>query len=155
MNILGLDLSSTCTGWAVLDYDSRGLVDCGTIAPRGELPERTIRTAAQVDQLLDGHAVGDVYLEAIGTRFVGTALALGMVHGAVLYVCESHGIDPGKVAPAQLKRHATGDGTSSKAAMIAAAQVRWPRAGIVLHDIADAVWLADYGCTDIERAVAE
>jgi Holliday junction resolvasome RuvABC endonuclease subunit len=157
LNILGLDLSSTCSGWAVLDLATRDIVDCGTIAPKhDDYAERNMRQVVRIEQIIDEFGIGDVYLEAVGTRFVGTAIALGHIHGAVRYLCERRGIaidrDHHLLSPAALKHHATGDGNASKAAMVAAAQIKWPRAGIVLHDIADACWLADYGCDDIEAA---
>ena len=44
-----------------------------------------------------------------------------------------------------IKKHATGRGNSGKELMLAAAEERWPGAGIVEHDRADALWILSLG----------
>ncbi len=136
MSVLGLDLSSTSTGWC-LDGT------CGVIVPKGDLHQRARQTRL---------AVGDVTLapdlvvvEAIGTRHVQTAIALATVHALVLDYWDQWTNTPVvTVSPATLKKFATGKGNATKTQMVAAA-IRCGWDGDGQDDACDAWWLYHMG----------
>lgn len=130
MTILGLDLSSTSTG---VCFDGT----TSTIAPKGTLIERARDMRAELRHLFIP-APDLVVIEAIGTRFVGTAIAMATVHALILDELEGYAPTL-MVEPAVLKRFATGKGNANKDAMLVAGI----KAGSVAetNDEMDAWWL--------------
>ena len=102
---------------------------------------RFVRFRTKLGGLIGGQQLV-VYEEV--RRHLGTDAA--HVYGGLLSVlqveCETRGIAYQGVPVATIKRHATGKGNADKAAMVAAAQVRWPHAKN--HDESDALWLLDW-----------
>jgi hypothetical protein len=136
--IVGLDLSSTATGICV-----DGVT--WTVAPKGTLLERArvMRSAAYEAC----HGVDLVVVEAIGTRFVGTAIAIATVHALTLDRLDQCGHEVLTVAPNQLKKWATGKGNADKTAMVTAAmRAGWDAPDDCTDDQADAWWLWTIGC---------
>lgn len=112
--VLAFDLSSTCTGICTDD----GRTDHYTPPAKATLIERAIATRNHLrDWLLPAPDL--VVIEAIGTRHVQTAIAIATVHALVEEMLRDHQVV--KVAPAVVKRYATGNGAANKHAMTMAA----------------------------------
>lgn len=132
-HVLGVDLSSTRTGIC-----ADGV--CTSYTPRGTLLQRARATAEEVA----GYAVAAdlIVIEAIGTRQVQTAVALGYVHALV----EDRLGDKApivEVSPADLKKFAVGKGNAGKDEVMLAAARHEP--AIANNDEADAWWLWKLG----------
>ena len=153
--VLGLDLSTRSTGWAILDYEHRDIIDAGTINPIGELDHRIDTIADFLDSLVSDGDVGDAYLEGLVAHHPAAIVALGQLHGAVRRDLRRRGINPGVVAPTEVKRHACASGAARKIEMMTAAIERWPAWPPTNDDEADAMWVADLGCARIEAAVRD
>lgn len=141
--VIGLDLALRTTGYAVVDYDTGGLIDYDLIAthPNGPIEHRLRVIAARVAALVKVWQPLDVWKEdPIAHRSGTTTIRLAMVHGAVATIPN---LTINGLNPSAIKRHATGRGNADKTAMIAAARKRW---GVTLSaDEADAAWVADLG----------
>ena len=142
MNVLALDLG-THTGWA-LHTDGTVLYDTAVFRP-GRYQGGGMRYVQFRSDLAIHHQVGldAVYFEEV-RRHAGVTAA--HVYGGFLAVlsayCEQHNIPYAGVPVGTIKRHWTGKGNASKAAMIAAARAR----GYEPSDDnqADALALLDY-----------
>lgn len=113
MNVIGLDLSLTRTGICLPDGTTQHIV-----GPKA--PDLYGRAYGMVDELSHWLLPADlVVIEAIGTRFIQTAISLAYVH------CLTDGLLADtrvvKIAPSRLKVWATGKGNADKHAMTVAA----------------------------------
>ncbi len=142
MSVLGLDLSSTSTGWC-LDGT------CGVIVPKGDLHTRCRLMRDEVGQL---DTPDLIVVEAIGTRHVQTAIALATVHALVLDYWRQFAVPVVTVSPATLKKFATGKGNATKTQMVAAA-IRCGWDGDGQDDACDAWWLWAMGTYSTTTAV--
>lgn len=133
-NILALDLSFHCSGWAAL---SDGAIESGTQSfeptrrPRGckepkPLPAlRFARFHAWLIYTLELQQSNRVIIERAHLRgWAATLCGIGML-AIVQMECALRGIEPELVHTATLKKYATGYGKADKAAMIDAARKRW------------------------------
>lgn len=138
MTVIGLDLSSTSTG-VCIDGDT------DTWTTKGTPHERASFMAASAQVVCAEHRPELVVVEAIGTRFVKSALPLQAVHTLVFDRLPNERIVT--VAPSQLKKFATGRGNANKAEMTAAAMRHgWQPGDTCTDDEADAYWLWVLGC---------
>lgn len=127
-HVLGVDLSSTRTGICAGG-------ETHSFRPAGALYDRARQTADEVARW--AVAADLIVIEAIGTRQVQTAIALGYVHALVDDRLTHKRVV--KVTPTDLKRFATGRGNADKdAVMLAAARLE---PAISNNDEADAWWL--------------
>lgn len=134
--VIGLDLSSTCTGICLPDGGTAHFAP-----PKGTVLSRAV---AIRDWLRDWVAppVDLIVIEDIGTRFTQTAIAMAYVHCCVDQLLMNQRTI--KVAPAVLKRFATGKGNADKHAMtVAAIRNGWACDGEEgsTDDECDAWWL--------------
>jgi Holliday junction resolvasome RuvABC endonuclease subunit len=138
--VLGLDLSSTRTGIC-----ANGEVASYT-PPKGPLLERARATASHIREWA---VTADlIVIEAIGTRMINTAIALATVHAITLDRID--GCCPIQmVAPADLKKFATGRGNADKDTVMLAAAKLEP--AIANNDEADSWWLWAIGCGLVDR----
>lgn len=136
--VLALDLSSTRTGICF-----NGEVSTYT-PPKGRLLDRARATREYICRVVCHPQPDFVVIEAIGTRQVQTAIALATVHALVLDRLEMARKPIQMVAPADLKRFATGKGNADKDTVMLAASKLEPR--ITNNDEADAWWLWAIGC---------
>lgn len=139
MNIIGLDLSITATGISTTLRDR-------TYRPKCQGPNQDVRLRWIAEEIR-----GDLYLVSAG-RYIDLAVIedlpthahsagiTGMVHGAVRAMLLDEEIPYVLVAPATLKKFATGRGNCDKTAMAVAAL---KRAGVEFEDdnACDAWWL--------------
>lgn len=146
--VIGLDLSLTCSGVALTDGSTRSIrPHCGPDHPARRLNE----IIGRLDGCLrHGHptiAIIEGYNPGGHQGF--TACRLGELGGAVRLRLFELGIAYFEVAPAQLKKYATGNGGASKDEMVAAAEAAGGRPAN--HDEADAWWLRHMGVAVVTR----
>jgi Holliday junction resolvasome RuvABC endonuclease subunit len=139
MRVAGLDLSITETG-AVATITGSDVVDVPevrTIKSREVRDWRLVEIRHEVRDLL--HGVELALLEDLPVHGKAAGIT-GMVQGVVRVELMDLGIKYGTVAPATLKKYATGRGTASKPDMAVAAH---KRAGIEFRNDneCDAWWL--------------
>ena len=144
--VIGLDLSIAATGvcWRVSPHAEP---TCETWAGKAADGDRRLFDIAdRVVGLLDDDA-DLVVIEDLPTHAKSAGIT-GMVHGAVRVELLSHGVPYALVAPATLKKFATGKGNADKTAM---ALALYKRAGIELGDDnqVDAWWLWAAGMTHL------
>ncbi len=154
--IMGLDLSTTAAGVALIDYDTGDIVDTWEIVPSRKLntSQRSRIIGRDVAELVRRHEPADIWKEAVGTRQINTAIAMGRVHQAVDdHLMPRFRTQFGEVSPTEVKQLATGKGNAKKAEMIAAAELRWPGRQWT-DNTADASWVADYGRARLLAAAA-
>ena len=149
--ILGLDLSLTATGWAVIYFD--GTTRTGTIPDAGNsihIAERLDTWGRHLADIIQNacndspDALVDIYVEDLGGSQRG-AFELGMVHAAFWMELTRPLIErTTMVNAATIKTYATGRGNSPKTHVVVEAVKRLGYEGWD-HNEADALWLADMG----------
>lgn len=102
---LGLDISSTSTGWAVMG-GSGNLEACGVIVPLGDLPVRLKKTKEQLQNILNKYQPTFVGIEdMIAFKFGRTAKILNYFNGVAYLTCyEYNGNEPVFIASSSLKK---------------------------------------------------
>lgn len=132
MNVLALDLSLTATGVCT----SKGVI---TLRPKSTGTERL---SWHEGAIRDACAVSDLDIAIIEDIYEGgtSAARLGMLHGVIRVFLHWLDIPTVLVAPATLKKYATGKGNATKPDMRMAL---YKRAGLDLNDDnqVDASWL--------------
>ena len=162
MRIVGLDLSLTATGVAVIDGDeittttirSTGGKD-DTIAQRvhrlGVLEHAIARAAFPLESetalvVVEGPSFGQ-------QRQGGEHLRAGLWWRIVATATWHAGV--AEVPPAALKRFATGKGTAGKDQVLLAAARRFPHVDVADNNQADALWLAAIGAQHLGVPVVD
>lgn len=153
MRVVGLDLSLTSTGVAVIE--DRELVAVANITSAGrkgaslvDRAKRLFNIGVEVEQLLEPAPTlvvveGPAFMSQVGAMHDRSGLWWQIVAAVYLrcdYVAE--------VAPKTRAKYLTGDGNAKKDVVLAHAIERYVVGGgprIPNHDIADAVGLADMG----------
>jgi Holliday junction resolvasome RuvABC endonuclease subunit len=144
-SIIGFDPSMNSTGWAQLDYETGGLLDCGIIRPTGAI--NTIEKLDIIDRevraLCRRDGVDIAIEEGISYRSGAVTRMLAQVWGVVaLAAWQATSVHIGEINISAVKVLATGHGKASKDQVTDAAVARWGnRAG--QNDIADACWVAE------------
>jgi len=75
--VLGLDISSSCIGWATIEYDDTtiNLVKYGNIDPpdakKGSLSFRALSASKELRKLLKAESPDEIAVEAYANRFAG------------------------------------------------------------------------------------
>jgi Holliday junction resolvasome RuvABC endonuclease subunit len=136
VRIVAFDLSLTSTGWARIDKS----ITCGIL----ELPvrargvERLIWIRDMLVGIVKRHHL--VVLEGYSFGSVQQAHRIGELGGVVRVALHEAGVPVAEIAPASLKRYATGRGNAGKAEVLVAAVKRLGYDG-ASSDEADALWL--------------
>ena len=140
--VLGFDLGTAKTGYAVLGYDHGELIAHGILRRSGD--ERSEWLTNMVDDIVavvDEHQPFEVAIEApMVVKQFGADLLLGL-HGAVAVALWRRCMTAASIPAASAKKHATGSGRASKDQMRTAAFIRW--ATVLSEDEADSAWVAD------------
>lgn len=148
--VLGLDLSLTATGLALIDTPGGAVVDTwthGTKPGSTTLGGRLYRLADIVHQItcLDDVELAVVEGPSLGQRAqAGTFERAGLWWLAIAGLIE-RGVRVVEVPPSTLKRYATGKGNASKDAVLLAVARRYPHVDVQSNDEADALVLAAMG----------
>lgn len=151
MRVIGIDPGTSC-GWAVLDTRA-GRVASGAWDLKPKRHEgggmRYLRVRNYLRQLLAESPDALVYEEV--RRHAGTTAAhvYGGIVATIQTLLEEHGIPYMAIPVGTIKKHATGNGSASKAAMISAANERW-HTRVSTDDEADALWCAQTWIDDQE-----
>lgn len=141
MKILGLDISSTSTGYCLPDG---GAGYCAPKHPDSFERVRQMRDFVVGDILDFGTPVDFVMKEAIGTSMVWTAISIAKGHALIEDELVRRGIPFAEIAPNTLKKFATGNGLSTKSQMsVAAAKLGYDGDG--QEDAMDAWWVRQVG----------
>lgn len=131
MLTLGLDMSSTCIGFALLDGDT--CERYGHTDLDGNIAARCQRAAHYVGGLLVVHQPALVVIESPVARHAKAVIPQARVSGAVLAVLARHEALWQEVAPSVAKRVLCGDGAATKREMVEAARARLELSGIALE----------------------
>jgi Holliday junction resolvasome RuvABC endonuclease subunit len=142
--VMGLDLSLTRTGYAVLELETGLLLCRGAVsAPKkGEMRDRMGVIVERIGSIHRSYQPSDVFVERPFARHARTTGILWRLYGEVVRGALER--EPGEVSTTAVKSIAPDFGQSSKLGVCAAAQERW---GIEFEvdDMADAAWVAEYG----------
>lgn len=150
MRILALDPANSC-GWAHSDGIS-GVWDLKTRRDESG-GMRLIRFTAKLNTILDGAGVDLVVYEAARNCAPGMQGALvrqAELQGVLIHWCDNHVINYRGYSPSEIKKHATGKGNASKAAVLAAAEERWYLRDIQDDNEADALFLLDLAQSELD-----
>lgn len=150
MEVLGIDPSLVCTGFAILGADSLVTLTAET-SPKSDLEERLMEIRQRLVSLISAYpAIGMVAIEQpIAYRSGVTTINLGMLHGVLRVTAYDLGLFIVTVNLATVKKRATGNGKASKEEMVEAAKLKW---GLDLtSDEADAAFIALCGREMIEE----
>lgn len=146
-NYLGLDLSLTATGWAIIT--TSGLSDVGTFGDdtTDHIALRLRRWAGHLNHVIPYSRNVHIVIEDLPRTVKHGGPALGMVHAMFWKTLGERSIPYEAVTtvpPTTLKMYATGKGNASKSLVLVEAVKRLGYDG---HDDneADALWLADLG----------
>lgn len=143
--VVGLDLSLTGTGIASIGEFGWDAVD--TV----KTPASKVNGHERLDKILDaivGHALGADLAVIEGPSFGSQGNALHQMGGLwwlVTHRLHRLGLRYVVVTPSQVKKYVTGNGNADKDLVIIKATQRYPDAGILNNNEADAVVLAAIG----------
>jgi crossover junction endodeoxyribonuclease RuvC len=157
--IVGLDLSLTATGIAVIDDGQIRVTTCGSKGTNADtLHARNNRLS------LMRHLVGELIYPGITLAVVeapDTSRATGKVHDRSglwwLIVSELLGnyVNVAEVPPSVLKKYATGKGNAAKDDVLMAVARRWPDVELRDNNGADALILAAMGARHLGHPIDE
>lgn len=101
---MGLDLSTSCSGYSVFDGDK--LIAYGAIKPKGDnYRERIMDETMQLARLLREYMPDDIYIEDVPKKpGNNTLLKLGAVHGMILSLCAGFKLCPTFLLPNEWRR---------------------------------------------------
>jgi len=135
MVVLGMDMSSTCIGYATADGKRYG---AHTL--EGDIAARCASAVCRTQELLDWLRPALVVIESPVARFAKAVIPQARVSGAVLAVLSTRQALWVEVAPTAAKRALCDDGGATKAEMVeeAARRLGLPGAAAVLRS--KAVW---------------
>ena len=149
--LLAIDPGSSC-GWAV--RTAAGIVASGVwnLAPRrGDSPGmRYLKLRSRLTDVKDRFPGLDVIAveQAHHRGGAATEYAIGIVTHVQSW-CAEVGVEHLVLNTSAVKRAATGRGNADKAAMVAAAEHRWPGWSPTTDDEADARWIAEAAAREV------
>ena len=125
---MGIDPGIVATGFGILEarLDGVAVVDAGVIStsPGQSLEARLNAIYGAVYRIIQGHAPGLLMVEDLYTeyKFPRTAVLMGHARGVVYLAARQLGVSVLALAPAEVKRAVTGNGSAGKAQMQRAVQ---------------------------------
>lgn len=140
MNVLGLDLSLTCTGYSL---DRPAGLHVGTLTTRLRGCDRLTWLRTEIVALAEQADLAVIEGYSFNSRS-SQAHALGELGGVVRVALHERGIAYVDVPPAIVKKYATGKGNAGKELVLVEAVKRLGYAGSS-NDEADALWLHAIG----------
>lgn len=150
MRVIGLDLSLTATGIAVIT-DGSVEVDTITSRPTGDSVEDRVRRLRRIERATEEHICSDDEINLIvieGPSFgqmrqSGEHIRAGL-WWRIASLSEEYATVV-EVSPASLKKYATGKGNAAKDAVLLAVARRYPTVDVGNNNEADALTLAAMG----------
>jgi len=117
--VLGIDPSSTSTGYGLLEYQRRKCryVGCGCIRPKNSqaFEDRLVFIYDRLCRIIDEHAPDEA---AIESTFFGkdadAAAKLGQARGVLLLALRKAGLSVAHYTPAEVKKSVVGSGQATK-----------------------------------------
>ena len=101
MIVMGIDASTTCTGWSI--FQDGKLIDYGEIRPKGDgWRERLFHEGPELDIILSKYQPDTIYMEDVPLKASGglkTLVILGGVQGFIYGIAASHNIPVEFVSP--------------------------------------------------------
>lgn len=157
--VVGLDLSLTSTGYAVVGDNKRAV---GTVTSKGKAGATLAERNSRLTQIVKG--IDDVgYLADDADLFVIEAPAYSRSNpgmhdrSGLWWLAVRHLVDLGypvvEVAPSARAKYATGKGNASKDQVLAAVVRRYPDFDVTSNDEADALILAAMGCRALGQPI--
>ncbi|MET9303217.1 hypothetical protein ABZX66_28240 [Micromonospora aurantiaca] len=145
--VVGLDLSMTGTGIAWCDGTTY------TVAPKLSGDARLLEIRSEVARAVDGRRLDLVVIEDLPTHAKAAGIT-GMVHGVVRAYLREMLLPYALVAPASVKKYATGKGNAGKPEMAVAA---FKRGGREFRDDnqCDAWWLRAMGLEHLGQPITK
>lgn len=139
--ILALDIATHC-GWALGRLDS--IYGVWDLSPKRDESAgmRLIRFRSKLKEIIESEKINIVVFERPGGRHVGAVIVQSELMGQTKTVCEDLKIPYRGYSSQEIKKFATGKGTSGKPAMIAAAKQKLGYKGDNDNE-ADALWLLE------------
>lgn len=107
MKIMGLDCSSTSSGWCV--FDGEQLIDYGCIKVKGEWNDRIIAQVPEFIKVIEKYKPDKFIMEDVPLKKNGgmkTLVILGAVHGMILTIASIFGIPIEFVSPTRWRSKA-------------------------------------------------
>ena len=119
MIVIGVDPSSTCTGYGLIEYDSKRTryLNCGCIRPKARMKfeDRLVYIFDQFTQVLNEYKPSE---SAVESTFFGkdadSAAKLGQARGVLLLALRKASIPVEHYSPATVKKSIVGSGQASK-----------------------------------------
>ena len=143
--ILGLDVSSVATGWAIIDSNNR--LDYGVIKPPKKMSyeNRLVYIYEELSHLLVyTNGVKEAYIESVFTcKNANTTIKLAQVRGTAILACKIARMNIHDVAPVEVKKH-LGNAKADKAYILNEINTIY-RLSLNDDNIADAIAIARYG----------
>lgn len=90
MIVMGIDASTTCTGWSI--FDGKDLIDYGCIKPLGDdWRERMVAEGPEIIALIKKYNPEKIYMEDVPLegKFSKTMVVLGAVQGFIYGIASS------------------------------------------------------------------
>ena len=156
MRVLGIDLSTTSTGFVVLEVPDEmkaerpGLLHTSLCKPKEKGHERQSKIMSDMIDVLNAHRPDRVILENYGLSFGRTSSIVPLVEigGLVRYMLTQYEYDYATTTPSEHKKFVTGSGAGSgkavKQKIMKAVADRWGYE-TKSNDLADAYGLAVMG----------
>ena len=148
MIVIGVDPSSTSTGYGLIEYDSKKVryIDCGCIRPKARMKfeDRLVYIFDQFSQVLDQYKPSE---SAVESTFFGkdadSAAKLGQARGVLLLALRKALIPIGHYSPTTVKKSIVGSGQASKESVqfMVSRQLKLEEVPITL-DASDALGIA-------------
>lgn len=120
MRVMGIDCGGECTGYGVVEKDSRDklcCLVCGAIklSPREALPQRLSRIFVQLGEVISEHRPEQVAIEDVFYALnVKSALKLGQVRGVAMLAAAAAGLEVAEYSPLTIKSSVVGYGHAEK-----------------------------------------
>ncbi|MGD0091068.1 MAG: hypothetical protein ABSE73_14210 [Planctomycetota bacterium] len=156
MNILALDTGTT-TGWALLSNDGRVQFGSWHLADgaSGRTGTRFLSLFNHLPEIQRQAPLQFVFYEEVhGHSGMAAAHVYGGLVGVLTLFCELNGVSYRGVTVQAIKKHATGGGTASKEAMVAAAAKKFC-VHVEDDNQADALFLLDYAIQSLGNVPAQ
>jgi crossover junction endodeoxyribonuclease RuvC len=121
MRVLGIDCGTECTGYGIVELDSREKLGCIVfggirLSPREPLPHRLSTIFDRLSTLIEKHRPDRVAIEDVFYAVnVKSALKLGQVRGVAMLAASSQKIEVAEYAPLTIKSSVVGYGRAEKA----------------------------------------
>jgi Holliday junction resolvasome RuvABC endonuclease subunit len=147
LEILALDVA-TIAGWAT--KTASGTWD---LKPKRDESKgmRLIRLRSKLKEICKMEGINLVVFERTSGFHKNAIIIQSELHGVMKATLEELGIDYRAYSASEIKKHATGKGNAKKDQMVEAAKKRWPDLDIIDDNHADACWLLDLACADLNQ----